>query len=169
LTGLPDLVMAQIHLYKHEHDQALAAVQKAVLARPSCDLSYVAKANILTYLGRPAEAIELAEYAIRLAPVYPPFFKNTLAAAFYGSGQFEKAIASAKEVLKSDEGNLDALLILAGAYAVLDQQEQASKAAAEIKRIKPDFSLNKYAETQPYSDPKKLEQVTSMLQRAGVQ
>ena len=64
---------------------------------------------------------------------------------------------------------MDALLILAGAYAVLDQQEQASKAAAEIKRIKPDFSLNKYAETQPYSDPKKLEQVTSMLQRAGVQ
>jgi TolB-like protein len=169
LTGLPDLVMAQIHLYRHEHDQALAAVQKAVLARPSCDLSYVAKANILTYLGRPAEAIELAEYAIRLAPVYPPFFKKTLAAAFYGSGQYEKAIAAANEVLRSDAGNLDALLILAGAYAVLDQQEAASKAAAEIKRIKPDFSLNKYAETQPYSDPKILEQVTSMLQRAGVQ
>jgi tetratricopeptide (TPR) repeat protein len=169
LTGLPDLVMAQIHLYRHEHDQALAAVQKAVLARPSCDLSYVAKANILTYLGRPAEAIELAEYAIRLAPVYPPFFKKTLAAAFYGSGQYEKAIAAADEVLRSDEGNLDALLILAGAYAVLDQQEAASKAAAEIRKIKPDFSLEKYAETQPYSDPKILEQITRMLQRAGVQ
>jgi len=168
-TGLSNLVMAQIHLYKHEHDKALEAAQKAVLARPSCDLSYVAKANILTYLGRPAEAIDLAKFAIRLAPVYPPFFQKTLAAAFYGNGQYEEAITSAKEVLKSDEGNLDAFLILAGANAALDQQEEASKAATEIKRIKPDFLLKKYAETQPYRDPKILKQVTSMLQRAGVQ
>ena len=168
-TGLSNLVMAQIHLYKHEHDKALEAAQKAVLARPSCDLSYVAKANILTYLGRPTEAIDLAKFAIRLAPVYPPFFQKTLAAAFYGNGQYEEAITSAKEVIKSDEGNLDAFLILAGANAALDQQEEASKAATEIKRIKPDFLLKKYAETQPYRDPKILKQVTSMLQRAGVQ
>ncbi len=168
-TGLSHLVMAQIHLYKHEHDKALVAAQKAVLARPSCDLSYVAKANILTYLGRPTEVIDLAKYAIRLAPVYPPFFQKTLAAAFYGNGQYEKAIASAKKVLESDKDNLDAFLILAGAYAAIDEQAEASKAATEVKRIKPDFSLKKYAETQPYSDPKVLEQVTSMLQRAGVQ
>ncbi len=162
------LVMAQVHLFNREHDKGLEAVQKAVLARPSCDLSYIAKANILTYLGRPTEAIDLAKFAIRLATVYPPFFQKTLAAAFYGSGRYEKAIESAKEVLKSDEDNLDAFLILAGANAALHQQEEASKAATKIKRIKPDFSLKKYAETQPYRDPKILEQVTSMLQRVGL-
>jgi TolB-like protein len=168
-TGLSHLVLAQIHLYHREHTKALEEVEKAVLARPSCDLSYVTKANILNYLGRPAEAIDLAKFAIRLAPVYPPFFQKTLAVAFYGSGRYEEAIASAKKVLQSDKQNLDAFIILAGASAALDRQEQASKAAAEIKRIKPGFLLKKYAETQPYRDPKILEQITRMLQKAGLQ
>jgi len=167
-TGLSHLVMAQIHLYKREHDKALEAVQKAVFARPSCDLSYVAKANILTYLGRPTEAIDLAKFAIRLAPVYPPFFQKTLAAALYGSGRYEEAIQSAKEVLKSDKDSLDAFLILAGANAALHRYAEASKAASAVQRIKPDFTLKKYAETQPYKDPKILEQVKNMLQTAGL-
>ncbi|UCE52778.1 MAG: adenylate/guanylate cyclase domain-containing protein [Desulfobacterales bacterium] len=167
-TGLSHLVMAQIHLFKREHNKALEAVQEAVLARPSCDLSYIAKANILTYLSRPTEAIDLAKFAIRLAPVYPPFFQKTLAAAYYGSGRYEEAIESAREVLTSDRNNLDAFLILAAANAALNRQEEAFKAATEVKRIKPDFSIKRYVETQPYKDPKMLEQIASMLQRAGL-
>jgi len=167
-TGLPPLIMAQIHLFNREHDKALEAVENAVVARPSCDLSFVAKAKIFTYLGRPTEAIDLAKFAIRLAPVYPPFFPAILAAAFYGSSRHAEAIVAAEDALNNDRENLDALLILAGANAALDRKEEAFNAASEIKRIKPDFTLQKYAETQPYKDPQALEQVITMLQEAGL-
>lgn len=167
-TGLPLLIMAQIHLFNREHDKALEAVENAVVARPSCDLSFVAKAKILIYLGRPTEAIDFAKFALRLAPVYPPFFPAVLAAAFYGSGRHAEAIAAAEDALKTDRENLDALFILAGANAALDRKEEASKAASEVKRIKPDFTLQKYAETQPYKAPETLERVITMLQKAGL-
>jgi adenylate cyclase len=167
-TGLSHLVMAEIDLYHRQHDKALAAAEKAVIARPSCDLSFVAKANILTYLGRAAEAIDLAKFAIRLAPVSPPFFQVVLAAAYYGSGQYDDAIAAATEAVKADRNNLAAFLILAGANIELDRPEAAQKAAAEVRRITPDFSLEKYAATQPYKDPATLQQVIRTLQNAGL-
>ena len=167
-TGLSHLVMAEIALYYRKHDQALAAAEKAVIARPSCDLSFVAKANILIYLGRAAEAVEVAKFAIRLAPVYPPFFQVTLAAAYFGSGQYDEAIAAATEVIKSDPNNLDASLILACANAALDRQATAQRAAAEVRRIKPDFNLEKYAATQPYQDSAALEKIIRALQKAGL-
>jgi len=167
-TGLSYLVMAEIELYNRKPDQALAAAEKALVARPSCDLSFVAKANILIYLGRAAEAIDVAKFAIRLAPVYPPFFQVTLAMAYFGNRQYDEAIAAATEVVKSDRNNLGALLILAGANAALGQQAAAEKAAAEVRRITPDFSLHKYAATQPYKDPATLEQIIRTLQKAGL-
>jgi adenylate cyclase len=167
-TGLPHLVMAEIDLYNREHDKALAAAEKAVIARPSCDISFVAKANILTYLGRAAEAIDLAKFAIRLAPVYPPFFQVVLAAAYYGSGRYDEAIAAATKAVKADRDNLGAFLILAGANAALDRPEASQKAAAEVRRITPDFSLETYAATQPYKDPATLQQILRTLQKAGL-
>ena len=77
-------------------------------------------------------------------------------------------VAAAQEAVKSDENSLDAFLILAGANAALNRKEEASKAASEIKRIKPDFTLQKYAETQPYKAPETLERVITMLQKAGL-
>jgi tetratricopeptide (TPR) repeat protein len=167
-TGLSHLVMAEIDLYHHEHDKALAAAEKAVIARPSCDLSFVAKANILTYLGRATEAIDLAKFAIRLAPVSPPFFQVVLAAAYYGSGQFDEAIAAATKAVRADQNNLGAFLILAGANAAMDRPEASQKAVNEVRRIMPGFSLEKYAATQPYKDPATLEQVIRTLQKAGL-
>lgn len=168
VTGLPHLMMAQIHLFKGEHEKALTESEQAVLARPSCDASYALKAHILNYLGRPAEAIELARYAIRLTPVYPTFYPAVLAAAYYGCGQYEEAVAAAEEILASDSDNLDALLVLTCAQAVLDQTDAARRVAYRVRRVKPDFTLDKFAANQPYKNPQTLEQILAMLRKAGL-
>ncbi|MGD9058038.1 MAG: adenylate/guanylate cyclase domain-containing protein [Desulfobacterales bacterium] len=167
-TGLSHLVMAEIDLFNRDHEKALAAAEKAVIARPSCDLSFVAKANILIYLGRAKEAIGMVKFAIRLAPVCPPFFQVVLASAYFGSGLYDKAIAAATEAIQADPNHQAAYLILAAANIALDRLQAAQKAAAEVERISPDFRLENYAATQPYKDPLTLKQIIANLQKAGL-
>jgi TolB-like protein len=170
ITGLPHLMMALIHLHKSEHDQALTEAERAVLARPSCDLSYAAKAYILNYMGRPTEATGLANFAMRLAPVHPlPFYQVVLASALYGSGNFEEAITMAQEALRNDKENLDALIILAGANVALNHMEDAVKIAGVIRQVEPDFTLEKFAGTQPYKNPEALKHLLITLRKSGLQ
>jgi adenylate cyclase len=167
-TGFPQLMMGQIHLLKREHDQALAEADRAVLIRPNCSAACATKANIFNYLGRPSEAVELAKYAIRLTPAFPTLYPAILASAYYGCARNEEAIASAEEVLKRDRDNLDALLVLAGARATLGRMEEANKATREVFRVKPGFTLEEFAKSQPYKDPRTLERVIAMLRKAGL-
>ena len=168
VTGLPHLMMAQIHLLKREHDQAMDLAERAVLARPNCNGAYAAKANIFNYMGRSSEAIDLAKTAIRLTPVCPPVFPAILASAYYGSDRHGEAIAVAVEVLKRDADNLDALLVLAGAHAALGRMEEAHGVTQEVLRVKPGFSLEAFAQSQPYQEPQTLARVIAMLRRAGL-
>jgi adenylate cyclase len=167
-TGLPHIMMGQIHLLKREYDQAIAEAEQAVLARPSCHGAYAIKANILNYLDRSAEAIELAKTAIRHTPAHPTLYPAILASAYYGCDRHEEAIIEAEEVITRDRDNLDALLILSGANVALGRIEEAHKATQEVLRVKPIFSLKEFAKSQLYKNPRTLEKVVSMLQKAGL-
>ncbi|TNF50585.1 adenylate/guanylate cyclase domain-containing protein [bacterium] len=168
VTGLPHLVLAQIHLLEKDHDLALAEVEKAVLSRPSCDGSFAAKAQILNFLGKPDEAIDLVKHAIHLSPVYPSFFPAILASAFYNSGKYDEAASAAEEALQLDKDNLEALLVLTAAKVALGSLNEADLSANEVMRVEPGFSLDSYAESQPYKDPGATEKITEMLKKAGL-
>jgi adenylate cyclase len=167
-TGLPHLMMAQIHLLKREHDKALAEAEKAILVRPGCEASFAIKANILNYLGRHTEAVTLAKYAIRLAPVHPTFYQAVLISAYYGCRRYEEAIAAAREVLKTDGDNLDVLLVLTCANAALGRLAEAQIASRDVLRVKPDFTTDWFARTRPFTDADALNEITAMLSKAGL-
>ncbi len=168
VTGYPHLVMAHVHLIRREYDEALAEATRAVLARPSCPGSYSLKASVLCYLGRPTEAIEFAEYAVRLTPVWPPMFPAILASAYYGSGRYEEAVATAKATIDLDSQRVDPYLILAASDVVLGRAEEARWAAERIIKLRPAFKLQEYRASQPYKDPKQLDRLLSQLRDAGL-
>jgi adenylate cyclase len=165
-TGMADLVMAHIHLLNKDHEKALAAAEQAVLTRPSCDVSFAAKAGILNYLGRPAEAIPLARFAIRLSPVYPSYYPTVLGYAYYHCGRFKEAREAAEVSIKSDPADLEALILATAADAATGAVEKARETATKIKMLHPAFSTVTFAANHPYKDPKDLDQILTHLRQA---
>ena len=164
-TGMAELAMAHIHLLNKEHEKALAAAEQAVLTRPSCDVSFAVKASILTYLGRPEEAIPLARFAIRLSPVYPSYYPTILGYAYYHSGKFKEAREAAEISINTDSGSLETLILMTAIHVAMGAMEQARKTAKAIKDIHPDFSLTAFAANHPYQDQKHLDQILTRLNK----
>jgi tetratricopeptide (TPR) repeat protein len=168
VTGYAFMVLAHIHLERREYDQALEAANHAVSDRPSCPVVYALKANMLNYLGESAKAIEYAEYAVRLAPIQPPFYAAVLPTAYYGCGRYEEAIGAAKAMVELGERNVEPYLIMAASQAALGRIDEARQVSLKITTLDPGFKTANYAETQPYKKAAELEKLTSHLASAGL-
>lgn len=169
VTGYPHLVLAQVHLSRREFDKASQEADLAVTARPSCPAAYSLKASVLIYLGRPNDAIEHAQYALRLTPVHPPMHSAILANAYYGSQRYEEAVEAAKTAIELDESRVDPYLFLSASNIALDHEEEGRRAAQRVLNLKPDFNLSEFSQAQPYKEHTDLNRLIDQLRSAGLE
>ena len=168
VTGYANMVLAHVHLIRREYDQAMSQATIAVTYRPSCPASYAIKANVLTCLDQAEEAVEFAQYAMRLTPVHPPMYPAVLASAYYGCGRFEEAIEAAKDSIELESVDPSPYLYLAASNAALDRMDEAKRTARNVLEEDPDFTLKGFAQTQPYKNVKTLDLLISRLKSAGL-
>ena len=73
---------------------AVTWAERAVALNPGEAESHAWLANVLSYVGRSAEALEQIAHAIRLDPLYPPLWEFYKGRALLHLGQYEEALAS---------------------------------------------------------------------------
>jgi len=161
------LVLSGIHLRKGEIKEAISLRQKAVALNPNSASNHAWLAVALTFGGRHEEAIEEFKKAIRLNPFPPNWFLHYLGAAYRVIGQYEKAIETFKKVIERDPDFWLSHWGLAACYGLMSREEEARKAAAEVLRIRPKFSLAK-VRGFPYRDKADKERCLKALRRAGL-
>jgi len=167
-NGLGHIVLASIHLLKRRHDEALVDCYKAVELRPNCPTANSYLANVLHYCGRSAEAVTKLKEAIRITPVYPPWYMSLLAAAYRESGQVAQSMTAARHGIRLNPGDLEPRLVLCSAYVLAGQAQQAREVAQEIVAIDPTFSTARYVADQPYQDDRTLRRLADSLREAGL-
>lgn len=166
-SGIGQTVLAHVRVERHDWDGALDAVNEATSLRPSCDLTYGVAASVMRYLGRWEDAIEYADRAAQLSPLFASWYHGIRANAEFIGGNYEAAADAAEGVVAENEENLDALLTLAAAQSALGRTRHASAAIDYVRQTRPGLH-NEDLRGLPYRDESDLNHFLGELKAAGL-
>jgi tetratricopeptide (TPR) repeat protein len=88
--------------------------------------------------------------------------------SYHLTGQHGKAIEALKKGVERTPHNHYPHVRLAAVYSDLGREEDAKAVAAEVLRIKPDFSVEAYAKANPFKDTSVVEYRKELLRKAGL-
>jgi adenylate cyclase len=167
---LSHVILGYVYLWQKQYEQAIAEMERAIALDPSRAYGYAGLAEVRSRVGRPEEALGLAEQALRLG--FPPHggdsYLESLGTVYYLAGRTEEAIAPLKEFRSRFPNRLVAPLTLAAVYSELGREAEARAEVAEVLRINPKFSLEVHKQRAPIKDPAVLERHLAALRKAGL-
>ncbi len=151
-----------------QHDKAIAEGEKAVALNSNSADSHMYFGKILTFAGRYEESIPELQTAIRLNPIPPYSYLYSLGISYILTRQYDEAITWCEKAVRREPNAWLARLFMAAAYSRAGRDEQARIEAAEVLRINPKFSLEKFAQSVTYKNQEDKEQLISALRKAGL-
>ncbi len=175
-TPLAHQVASAMRLHAQQHDDAIAEAKRGIASDPNDPDGYVAMANVLSFTGKPLEAFELVERAIRLNPHYPPHYLYQLALAQFGMNRLDEAAASVERAIARNGDDYWSQRLLLAIYGLLGRREDASKLIAAIKgkdqrgraaSFDP-LTIKAVAYWHPFANPDDAERFAGGLRKAGV-
>ncbi len=150
---------------KQQHDKAVATAERGVALNPSAADAHMKLGHTLRFAGRYEESIPEYKTAIRLNPIPPNNYMFGLGKSYAYTGQFEEAIKWGKKAVLQKPNNFLANIILTEIYSLSGRYEEARAQAAEVLRIQPKFSLEKWAKRAKGVDKEK---TIDALRKAGL-
>ena len=109
-------LLSLVYAQKQQYDQAIAEGERTIALDPNDAESYALQAEVLNFAGRPEEALQSVEQAMRFNPRYPPWYLFQAGAAYLMTGRYAEAIATQKEVISRNPNFPYAHLYLALSY-----------------------------------------------------
>jgi tetratricopeptide (TPR) repeat protein len=162
------MILAQVYVWKKQHEQAIAEGRRAITLNPNDDAGYQTLGDILSHAGQPEEALKMREKSMRLNPKYPPIYLNNLGYTYFLLRRYEEAIAALKKSLSLNPNLGVAHVNLAVVYAEAGLEKEAQAEGAEILRLTPSFSLAIASQRFPFKEPAQAERYLGALRKAGL-
>jgi adenylate cyclase len=153
-------------LLQRRHDEAVLAARKAIEYGPgSADNASFASA-VFANTGLAQEAVVQIERAMKLCPIFPPYYLGHLGNAYRHAGLYDQAIAAfeAYHKLSPGRGVTDLVII----FEQLGQAEKAKCWATQLLIADPKFTVNAWADTQFRKDTAGLKADLDSLRAAGL-
>src|SRR5210317_627484 len=140
-----------IYWMQGDYDKAIEKAEEAIRINPNSAYAHHVLGQILRFAGRYEDAIPEYKKALRLNPFPPTNYLFGMGLCYFWTGQVEKGIEWCEKAVQQDPDSFLANLLLTGVYGMSDLEEKARSQAAEVLRINPKFSLEKWTASIPAS------------------
>jgi TolB-like protein/Tfp pilus assembly protein PilF len=139
--GEAQLVQGFAFAYQGMADQALDQFARAETLAPNNADLLMNIAWLLPQFGQPDRAVELTGKALKLNPNYPYWYNQGLRLVYFFGRQFDKSVKYAKQITTPFAVDY---AYLAAASAMAGDMAGAKAAAAQVARLDPNWSVEKY-------------------------
>lgn len=133
-------LLSMIHGYRGDLDGEERHIRRAVALNPNDANARAGFGVCLAVQGRAEEGIDHIREAMRLNPYHPEWYWLDLGTTLYAARRYADAIEAFRH--RTPPGYW-ILCRLAACYAQLGRTAEAAAATAEVRRLRPDFSLSK--------------------------
>ncbi len=161
-------VLGNVHLWRKEHGQAIEALKRALVLRPSYADAISLMGVVHSYGGAPAEGVAFIHRAMRLNPTANYVYFQSLGQAHYLLGEYQQALLALTTAADRNPAHVGTRLLLAAAYVRLGQLDDAGWVVDQILADDAQFSLEQWAQSQAYADPAPLAGQIADLRKAGL-
>ncbi|MEX0852507.1 MAG: adenylate/guanylate cyclase domain-containing protein [Bauldia sp.] len=134
-------VLAFVWLHRREYDTAEHRYHAALELNPNDADTRMGVGYLFALRGRPEEAMASMQLGMRLNPFHPSWYDFQLAVALYSAQRYEEAAQVFKRLPSRTYWSRTRL---AACYVQLGRLADAQAQAAEVLRLKPDFSTAEF-------------------------
>jgi len=155
--------LGEVYLWRKQHEQSIAEYEVSVDLNPNYADGFVGLGSVLSFAGRPDEAVELVKRGVLLNPMHPAYYQWNLGHAYYLTRRYEEAIEAFKRALNRNPNFHPAHVYLALIYNELGREEEAGVEWAEFVSRNPQTSPDAWRQRLPYKDQAVLESMFDAL------
>lgn len=127
-----------------KYDLATTEFNRALALNPNDADTFDALGAVRLYEGQPDAAIKAVETALRFNPNLGPSGLIHLGLAYYLLGEYGKAIRTLEGALGRNPNLVFLHIGLSAAYAQADRADEATRAAANVRRLHPFFNVEDF-------------------------
>lgn len=144
----------QSYLFRN-YPVAMEFLDRAMAAGPNCALAWGFSSLTRGYLGEHEQAVEHAEWALRLCPIGPDAgrFAHYLSQAYYVAGRYAEATSWGRTSATEAPANTSNLRCLIASLVALGEAEEAKYFASKLLQLVPDFRLADFRNRTPLPPP----------------
>jgi adenylate cyclase len=175
-TPLAHQVASAMLVHAQQHEEAIVEAKRAIAADPNDADGYIALANALSFIGKPGEAQEAVERAMRLNPHYPSSYLYQRGLAQFGANRLDEAASSLEKAIAINREDYWSQRLLLATYGLLGRRDDTGRLLEAMKgRDKRGLSgyydpltIKAVAYWYPFANPDDAKRFAEGLRKAGV-